>query len=247
MEEQTLPPKRTKWKSFKKHFFEFLMVFLAVAAGFFSENIREDFTNNKKGDAYIQAVAEDLRLDIYTLDSILAARKKKDSMLDSLLMLLHRPDISKHGNDVYYFARWAPRTYKFYSHDRTIIQLRNSGDWHLIKKVEVSKALQLYDELVRSLTDYIAHREESLIVIMYPSINKLFDNQVFNGMVNDLSFNRPKSNPPLRSLDKETINEFANQIHFLKNANSYYIKTSTTLVKNARATLALIEKEYTTK
>lgn len=75
----------SKLKKFKKYFFEFLMVFLAITAGFFSENIRENFGEKDRELEYVQSVAEDLRQDIYTLDSIIIQRKKKDKMLDSLL------------------------------------------------------------------------------------------------------------------------------------------------------------------
>lgn len=233
-------------KSIRRYFFKFLMMFLAVAAGFLSENLREEYTDERKGEEYIVSVVEDLRLDIYALDSIIAIRKEKDIMLDSLLQLLNGTDLSKHGNEIYYFARRAPRVYRFYNHDRTIIQLRNSGDWHLIQKKEVSDALQFYDERVRSLDNYVASREESLVLIMYQSVNKLFDNKTFNAMLSGLKFNRPTNNPPLRSYDRDAINEFANQVHFLRNANFYYIDIATTLLKSAKQTLAVIEKEYAT-
>lgn len=234
----------SKEKSFKKYFFEFIMVFLAVTAGFFSENIRENFGEYSREQEYIRSVTEDLRQDIYTLDSIIDVRKKKDAMLDSLLYFLSSADIHEHGNEIYYYARWSPRTYRFFSHDRTLIQLRNSGDWRLIRKREVSNALQIYDEQIRTLTQYIEHREESLVFILYPSLNKLFDNQVFNKMIDGLSFKRPANNPTLLSYDKPALNEFANQIHFLKNSNLYFIKNSATLLSYARSTLSLIEKEY---
>lgn len=237
---------RSLLRSIRRYFFDFLMMFLAVAAGFFSENLRQENADKKKGEEYIISVTEDLRLDIYTLDSIITARREKDKMLDSLLMFLNAPDIQKHGNEIYYFARRAPRVFRFYNHDRTIIQLRNSGDWHLIQKKEVSDALQLYDERVRSLDNYVATREESLILIMYPSINKLFDNRTFNDMLNGLRFKRPTTNPQLLSYDKAMINEYANQVHFLRNANTYYIDIASTLLKSAKQTLALIEKEYAT-
>jgi hypothetical protein len=217
-----------------------------VAAGFFSENLRQENADKKKGEEYIISVTEDLRLDISTLDSIIAKRKRKEKMLDSLLILLNGTDLQKHGNEIYYFARWAPRAYRFYNHDRTIIQLRNSGDWHLIQKKEVSDALQSYDERVRSLDNYVSEREESLVLIMYQSVNKLFDNQTFNSMLNELSFKRPTTNPQLRSYDKAILNEYANQVHFLRNANQYYIFIASSLLKSAKETLALIEKEYAT-
>lgn len=233
-----------KRKNFMDYFFEFLMVFLAVTAGFIAENIREKYIENHREKDYIQSVSEDLTQDIYTLDSILRIRKNKDIMLDSLLYLLNSADPNLHGNDIYYYARWSPRTYRFYSHDRTILELKNSGNWRLLNKKVVSDALQVYDELVRSLTVYIEQREESLVLIMYHSLNKLFDNQVFNEMVEGLNFVRPVHHPRLLTVDKAAINEFSNQIHFLKNANLYFINTSTTLLINAKKTLELIKKVY---
>ena len=234
----------SKKRSIRKYFIEFVMVFLAVTAGFFSENIREYFSEYSREGEYIRLVSEDLRQDIYALDSIINERKKKDAMLDSLLHLLNSPEIQKHGNELYYFARWSPRTYRFFSHDRTLIQLRNSGEWRLIRKREVSNALQLYDEQIRTITHYIEHREESLVVILYSSLNVLFENHVFNQMVDGLRFKRPTTNPSLLSYDKQALNEFANQVHFLKNANLFFIKNSSTLLEYAQKTLSLIEKEY---
>lgn len=242
MEEHNLSAPKTK--SFKSYFFEFLMVFLAVTAGFFSENIREYFGDRNREVEYILSVSEDLRQDISMLDSIITARKKKDIMLDSLLYFINSEDPNLHGNDIYYYARWSPRTYRFFSHDKTLMELRNSSDWSTIRKDEVSKALQSYDAQLRMITLFIEHREETLIYILYPSLNKLFDNRTFNEMVFGLSFKRPTNNPKLLSLDKVTLNEFSNQIHFLKNANQYYIKNSTTLLDYAKGTLALIEREY---
>lgn len=233
-----------KEKKIKHYLFEFLMLFLAVSAGFFVENLRERIVENKREKEYILSVSEDLKLDIYTIDSIINIRKKKDLLLDSLLYLLNYTDPNKNGNDIYYYARWAPRTYRFYSNDRTMLQLKNSGNWRLIHKKEVSTALQLYDELVRSLTLYIEQREESLVLIMYSSINKLFDNRVFNTMVNGLSFVRPVNNPQLLSTSKADLNEFCNQLHFLKNSNLYFTITSQTILNNARKTLELLKKEY---
>jgi hypothetical protein len=231
-------------KSIRRYFFKFLMMFLAVAAGFLSENMREGYTDKRKGEEYIVSVVEDLRFDIQALDSIIFERQKKDLMLDSLLRLLNGTELQNHGNEIYFFARWAPRVYRFYNHDRTIIQLRNSGDWHLIQKKKVSDALQFYDERVRSLDNYVAEREEALVLIMYQSVNKLFDNRTFNAMLNGLKFRRPTNNPKLHSYDRELINEYANQVHFLRNANLYYITIASTLLKSARQTLATIEREY---
>jgi len=228
----------------KKYFFDFFMLFLAVTAGFFVNNMRDRISANNRGEQFIHSMAEDLSQDIYDLDSIIAERKIKEKMMDSLFRLLHAPDIAQHGNDIYYFSRWLPRTYRFFTHDRTMLQLKNAGNWLLIRNKKVSDALQSYDENARSLTVYIEQREELLVQIAYPSINKLFDSQTFESMVSGRSFTAPTHNPKLLTYDKFTLNEFSNQVHFLKNANLVFMAIAGKQLSLAHQTLDLLKKEY---
>jgi hypothetical protein len=233
-----------KGKKFKHYFWDFLMLFLAVFAGFLAENQREHIIENKKEKQYIHSIAEDLNSDIYMLDSIVRTRKNMDNLMDSLLYIMNYEDPKQHGNEIYYFTRWIPRTYRFYSNDRTLSQLKNAGNWRLIRNKNVSESLSTYDNLVSTLSMYIEQREESLILILYQSINKLFDNKVFESMLTGLSFTRPLNNPQLLSYDKNALNEFCNQVHFRKNSNFYFITVAEKLLVAAKKTLSVIENEY---
>jgi hypothetical protein len=232
---------RKKWTHY---LFEFLMLFLAVFAGFLAENQREHFIEHKREKQYINSITEDLNSDIYMLDSIIRTRKGMDKLMDSLLFIMNYSDPRKHGNEIYYFTRWIPRTFRFYTNDRTISQLKNAGNWRLIRNKKVSERLSTYDNIVSTLTAYIEQREESLVLILYPSINKMFDNRVFESMLNGLSFSRPQNNPQLLTYDKSIINEFCNQVHFRKNSNYYFITVAGKLLAEARLTLDIIKKEY---
>jgi len=225
------------------HLWEFVMLFLAVTLGFFVENQREHFVENRREKAFIYSATEDLNQDIYQLDSIIAKRKETQKWCDSLVFLMNH-DPQQHGSDIYFYARWSPRTYRFYSIDRTLTQLKYGGNFRLIHNKKVSDALANYDNITRSLTVYIEEREESLVLISYQSINKLFDNQILESMLNGLSFHRPVGNPQLLTYDKNVINEFCNQIHFRKNANLYFITVGEKLLYEAKKTLALIKDEY---
>jgi len=231
-------------KKFWHYFFEFFMLFLAVTLGFFVENMREHYVERQREGEYIHSIAEDLKQDIYDLDSIIAVRLNKDRQMDSLFRIINYSDPNKQGNEVYGLVRWVPRTYRFYSHDRTVLQLKNAGNWRLIRNKQVTEALQSYDEYVRSITVYIEEREESLVQKIYPSIFELFDAKVFENMLNGLSFDRPVNNPQLLSIDKKLLNTFSNQLHFLRNANYYFIQRAQILLKIAHNTLDLLEKEY---
>ena len=232
---------RKKWTHY---FWEFLMLFLAVFAGFLAENQREHFIEHKREKQFIRSITEDLSSDIYMLDSIINTRKNLDKLTDSLLYVMNYTDPKQHGNEIYYFTRWIPRTYRFYTNNRTLAQLKNAGNWRLIRNKNVSERLSTYDNLVSTLTSYIEQREESLVLILYQSINKMFDNSVFESMLNGLSFTRPQNNPQLFTYDKNMLNEFCNQVHFRKNSNFYFIAVAGKLLSEAHQTLDLIKKEY---
>ncbi|HEY6063409.1 MAG TPA: hypothetical protein VIV35_07350 [Chitinophagaceae bacterium] len=231
-------------KKWTHYFWDFLMLFLAVFCGFLAENKREHFVEHQREKQYIHSIAEDLHSDIYMLDSIIRTRKSMDMLMDSLLHIMNYSNPKEHGNEIYYFTRWIPRTYRFYSNDRTLAQLKNAGNWRLIRNKNVSESLSTYDNLVSTLSIYIEQREESLVLILYQSINKLFDNKVFESMVTGLSFSRPQNNPQLLSYDKNSLNEFCNQVHFRKNSNLYFIAVAEKLLLAAKKTLSVIENEY---
>jgi len=231
-------------KKFRHYLYEFLMLFFAVFCGFLAENWREHYIEGKKEKQFIHSIREDLNSDIYMLDSILKTRKEMKIMIDSLLYFMNYTDPRQHGNEIYYYTRRAPRTYRFYTNDRTLTQLKNAGNWRLIQNKNVSERLSTYDNLVSTLAVYIEHREESVILILYQSINKLFDNKVFDEMLSGLDFTRPQNNPQLLSYDKAALNEFCNQMHFRKNTNMYFINVAEKLLAEARLTLDIINKEY---
>ena len=231
-------------KKWTHYLFEFLMLFLAVFAGFLAENQREHYIEHKREKTYIRSIAEDLGQDINQLDSIIRTRKRLDKIMDSLLYLMNYNDPKQHGNEIYYYTRQIPRTFRFYTNDRTISQLKNAGNWRLISNQKVSEGLATYDNLVRTLTVYIEQREESLILILYQSIDKMFDNRFFEKMIDGLNFIKPTDNPQLLTYDKNDINEFCNRVHFRKNSNFYFIVVAEKLFNEATKTLALIKNEY---
>jgi hypothetical protein len=231
-------------KKLTEHLWEFVMLFLAITLGFFVENQREHLVEHKREQMYVRSIAEDLRQDINQLDSIVNTRRRLDKIMDSLLYLMNYEDPKKWGGEIYYYTRQIPRTFRFNINDRTISQLKNAGNWRLIRNSHVSDGLANYDNLGHSLTLYIEQREESLVLILYQSIDKLFDNKVFEKMINGLQFIKPTGNPQLMTYDKNELNEFCNRVHFRKNANFYFIVVAEKLLNEARRTLELIKDEY---
>src|SRR5687768_8445525 len=116
-----------KEKHFKHYLFEFLMLFLAVSAGFLVENQREHYVENKREKVFIKSFVEDLKQDTAKINVNTQARNYKIIVMDSLIKLLNSPDPNRDGQSVYYYGRRVTRSTLFQSNDRTIKQLKNAG------------------------------------------------------------------------------------------------------------------------
>src|SRR5687767_11021044 len=121
-----------KEKHFKHYLFDFLMLFLAVSAGFLVENQREHYVENKREKSFIKSFVEDLEQDTANINFNIQLRNTKILFMDSLIKLLNSPDPNQDGQSVYFYGRRVTRSTLFQSNDRTIKQLKNSGGLRLI-------------------------------------------------------------------------------------------------------------------
>ena len=82
-------------KNFKEYFLEFLMIFLAVTLGFFAENVREHFDEEKTTKQYLEDFGQELLQNkhLYHYYDSLFARKIPET--DSLIKIF----INKKEND----------------------------------------------------------------------------------------------------------------------------------------------------
>ena len=78
-------------------------------------------------------------------------------MLDSMFSIISDPaHIKEHGDELYYVARVGPRMVTFASNNKTFDQLRNSGGFRLIHRLETANRIMAYYNqlpLLRQLED----------------------------------------------------------------------------------------------
>jgi len=197
-------------KRFKEYFFESLMIFLAVTMGFFAETIREHFSDRSKEKEYITSLIQDLKVDQQVLAQNISGVQTGISLMDSMITLLDSPSmLVNNTGTLYYLARLAPRLQPLPIDDKTVQQLRNSGNFRLIKSIDASnKIMDYYNQvpLVR-LLESINETEFT----QYKSVAaKIFDPGIFvSTESNGNEIKRPDSNPPLRTTDGELLKELA--------------------------------------
>src|SRR5580698_1922100 len=79
-------------KGIKEYLLEGLMIFLAVFMGFIAENIREDYTEHKKAEAFAATMVSDLKEDTALLKDYIAYYNLARMNVDTLMHLISTTD-----------------------------------------------------------------------------------------------------------------------------------------------------------
>ena len=139
----------TERKKWRHYLWEFLMLFLAVFCGFLAEYQLEHKIERDREKQYIQSLFEDLKENDKTIGKELIAHQARIEMMDSMINMLNHPE-RIHGNEglLYYLARISPRLRTLPVNTRTFEQLKNSGSFRLIRKIETSNRIMADYETV---------------------------------------------------------------------------------------------------
>jgi hypothetical protein len=234
---------RKKWTHY---FWEFLMLFFAVTLGFFVENQREHFIEHQREKQFIKSIIVDLSQDTIAINQLIADYEQKGKDLDSLMALLNAPDIKEKGATIYLKGRSAPRTEYFTPIDRTILQMKNSGGFRLIRNDSASTSILNYYasinflELLKGINSQQAETYRNMTI-------DIFDPMVFERMISNQTKDRiimPDGNPQLLTYDKKQLTRLTGAIHYF-NSTRRALGIAYLKQKQAASNLiSLLKKEY---
>jgi hypothetical protein len=225
-------------KHFKEYFLEFIMIFLAVTMGFFAENIREKITDNVKESEYMESVVQDLKSDTTELTSAIAGWSRSISNSDSILIYL-KNDLSPSTINVLYnllnhnFFHFNLIKYN----DKTIQELKSSGDFRLIRSRKIAQSIMAFDEDMK----YLLMQEQDVKNFMTDSKkseSKVFDFSQLNGDKSLITKGK------LLNSDKQIIDEYYNSLYTFNRLAKYHIYLYKEDKKEATMLIALIQKYY---
>src|SRR5687767_14070999 len=192
---------RKKWTHY---FWEFLMLFLAVFCGFLAEYQLEHKIEKDREKQYMRSMIEDLKSDMAMLENNISSRLSRIAMIDSFVQLMASPTRNENGNELYYYARSISPPTNIFPSDRTIQQLKSSGNLRLIRRQHISNSIMAYDQNVRQalfeLGDEVQIRAEYRIAAA-----KVFNATIFNEMVKDEVIRKPINSPKLFSEQPQLI------------------------------------------
>ncbi len=248
-------------KGIKEYLLEGLMIFLAVFMGFIAENIREDYTEHKKADAFATTMVSDLREDTAQLKGYIAYYNLARMNVDTLMTLLSTSDVKNTpSGKLYLYGLWGGAQHLFIPNNATYEQMKSTGALQFFAKKLARQAAE-YDQLCRGMTT-LDVGEEAIYVEVRKLRSQIFEFQ-YNTMSNNLwnkispgpGYLRShkaadiasldsfiKTNPPLLTYDKSIFNQYVELVR------SRYIerkvKIADTVLVHATTLLSAIKKEY---
>lgn len=236
---------RKKWTHY---FWEFFMLFLAVFCGFLAEYQLEHIIEHDREKQYIHSLIADLKENDRLLNESLSHQEKRMKLMDSMIILLKDPAGLK-GREglLYYQARLSPRTQPVTVNAKTFEQLKNSGNFRLIRKIETSNKIMSYYEklpLLRMLEELYQKEFEQYKILA----SKIFDPAVFFNMETPESkIVRTSSNPPLQSYEPSLIKQFNVFAVYMNGSARGLLTQIEQIKKDGKELLVYLQNEYRLK
>lgn len=237
-------------KSFKEYFLEFLMIFLAVTMGFFAESIREHVNDRAKETEFMRSMIEDLKADTASAETAANTFTRISHLLDTLLICLKNdvPDPAIINRKIA-GNFWAYTGYSY--NNRTIQQLKNAGNFRLIRNSAVADSILKYDNFINSimLTQYVdlkntmyAYKDVEAKVVRYSKLNTIYIRYALSNF--DSSVFRQNSQSSFISRDKELLSMYYNRLFIHEALTHTFIANLKHNVAYAADLIRLIRKEY---
>jgi hypothetical protein len=233
---------RKKWTHY---FWEFLMLFFAVFCGFLAEYQLEHTIEHQREKQYIRSLIADLKVDNQSLDAHIASITGQVSMMDSMIFLLNNPNlIAKNSSQLYYLGRVSPRFTTLTINNRTYEQLKNSGNFRLIRDLGTSDKIMAYYEKVQQIRQvediYNGEFNEYKRVAA-----KVFDPAVFREMEqDDGTIRRNNINPPLQSNNTSLLKEMVMFSVYMNGSRRGLLNFERDFQKTAIELTKYLEDEY---
>ena len=141
-------------KNFKEYFLEFLMIFLAVTMGFFAENVREHFDEEKNTNQYLEDFRQELlqNKDLYQrYDSFFAQKiPAADSLINIFINKKENDDLLTTARLITFTRQVFVSTISKAAYD----QMVNSGGLKYIHNAAFRDSLTIYEGGIYNFDKY---------------------------------------------------------------------------------------------
>ena len=206
---------RQKWTHY---FWEFFMLFLAVSAGFFTENMREHYIEHHRAEQYASFLYNDLVKDTVILKGRTEFMQMGNKKLDTLIELLQSyEDNPVSTAKIYSLSAYVYSGAFFSANTSTINQLKNSGSLRYFQGDSLISNFSEYNtnlQRLKSVEDRNAYLNETIRGFLTQFLDLKSISRFTVSENDDSSFNlsSPVISRPLKLYKKnrEYLDQYAN-------------------------------------
>lgn len=219
-------------RKLKDYLFEFIMLFLAISGGFFMENLRESYVDDKNEKQYISSLIRDIQEDTDSIQDVIGKNETQIKGIDSLLNYLDKSGLESDLSRFYFMTNeYLSLFHGFSVREVTITQLRNSGGLRLIDTNSVSDSIVVY------YGAYNSHIDQQKFEIQLL-------NQILELKLRMLDYSTYRISNKKLTVDNSHMKEFYNRVLAFRSMLSYEVKWLKNYNKMGVSLLQFLKQEY---
>ncbi len=236
-------------KTWKSYFWEFFMLFAAVFCGSLAELQLEHYIEHKREHKYAETLLEDLVNDTLDLRGDIKIWGRVIDKVDTIRLEIEKPKALRNQPLLYKSVSMLGFNNSFLYHDRTIQQLKSSGNFRLMQRGKIADSLVEYDAWIQKTLNQI----ESIYSQVNAPATTTLQNQLFNSKFygiarkNALFDSAVLAEPAvieIREGKEDILFQFYNELNNYKGLNQTRVFFQKMLLQMAKNMIAMIKKEY---
>ena len=238
-------------KKWTHYLWEFFMLFLAVFCGFLAENQREHFVEHRREKKLMESLYEDLKKDTADFINDTIWWNGMIKLMDTIQMEIEKPGSERNLLLLYRKAGRMRSDNSFQYHDRTIQQLKNGGNFRLVRNRAIADSLIDYDVYILTALNKIEATSNAIYLQVNIMQDKIFNSKYFHltpsnqpGFLLDSVFKVEPEVFDLSMVQKTDLMQYYNHLEFYRRISSYRVNAMKFFCRRAMTLIELLEKEY---
>jgi hypothetical protein len=231
-------------KKWKEYFWEFFMLFLAVFCGFLAEIQVEHYVEHQREKKYIYTLLEDLQRDLDDFDNDLPDWQEAIQMVDTLRAELEKPSQLMNHALIYKLSNNLTYNNTFFYHDRTISQLKNGGNFRLIRKKDIA-----YDaSIIYGLKDVEQFYTNNIFPQLRSLRNQFLSSKFYHLLKNDTAFTAAINKEPevilFKPGEEKALFQYYNTLYEVRQNTITRLRIINRQQRQAINIISMIKRDY---
>ncbi len=238
-------------KNWKKYFWDFFMLFLAVFCGFLAQWQLENILDKETEKDYITLLIKELENDNEQINAVYKDTIRNNQLDDFVIALANIDKKQSNVKNAYLLAGNVVNYDAMIFNRSTLSQLKNGGNMRLIRNQAVIDSISLIDNSI-DITEKQLKFYESFIIDGYKCLTKILDYRYYlkfksSKNNNFVDYLNQQSNVRYLNNNEELRIEFAAQVDNQKSVFNQYLFTLQEHQKLSKRVIMFIKKEYNLK